>query len=122
MNGFYGKLLRVNLTEKSYAVQDLPEQILKKYLGGKGLGSYLLLNEVAAGTDPLGPANKLIFTTGPATDTIVPGASRYGVFSKSPLTGLYAESYAGGKAASAMRRLAMPLASPSTGDALGRVG
>ncbi|MFZ5632767.1 MAG: aldehyde ferredoxin oxidoreductase family protein [Bacillota bacterium] len=104
MKGFYGKLLRINLTEKSYAVEDIPEQILRDYLGGKGLGSYLLLNNVPAGADPLSPENRLIFTTGPAAGTIVPGSSRYGIYSKSPLTGLYAESYAGGKVAPALRR------------------
>lgn len=104
MKGFYGKLLRINLADKSYAVEDIPEQVLKSFLGGKGLGSYLLLNNVPAGTDPLSPDNKLIFTTGSATGTTVPGSSRYGIYSKSPLTGLYAESYSGGKVAPAMRR------------------
>lgn len=104
MKGFYGKLLRINLSEKSYMVEEIPAEVLKKYLGGKGLGSYLLLNNVPAGTDPLGPDNKLIFTTGSAAGTIVPGASRYGIYSRSPLTGLYAESYSGGKVAPVMRR------------------
>lgn len=103
MKGFFGKLLRINLKDKSYTAEEIPEQTLRRYLGGKGLGSHLLLNNVPAGTDPLAPENRLIFTTGPATATIVPGSSRYGIYSKSPLTGLYAESYAGGKAAPAMR-------------------
>lgn len=104
MKGFFGKLLRVNLTDKSFSTEQIPENVLKEYLGGKGLGSYLLLNNVPAGTDPLSPDNKLIFVAGPATGTPVPGTSRYGVFSKSPLTGLYAESYAGGKVAPALRQ------------------
>lgn len=104
MKGFFGKLLMVNLTEKSYVAEDIPEQLLRAYLGGKGLGSYLLLNSVPAGADPLSPENRLIFTTGSATGTIVPGSSRYGIYSKSPLTGLYAESYAGGRVAPAMKR------------------
>ncbi|MEW5762925.1 MAG: aldehyde ferredoxin oxidoreductase family protein [Bacillota bacterium] len=104
MHGFYGRLLRVNLGEKTYSVESLPEDVYRAYLGGKGLGSYLLLREVAPGTDPLSPENKLIFTTGPATATELPGTSRYGVFGKSPLTGLYAESYAGGRVAPALRR------------------
>ncbi|GBF35292.1 aldehyde:ferredoxin oxidoreductase [Desulfocucumis palustris] len=103
MKGFFGKLLRINLTDKSYAVEGIPESILKKYLGGKGLGSYLLLNNVSAGVDPLSSDNKLIFTTGPATGTLVPGSSRYGLYAKSPQTGLYAESYAGGRVAPAIR-------------------
>ncbi len=103
MKGFFGKLLRVNLTDKTYHAENIPDEIFKRYLGGKGLGSYLLLNQVPPGLDPLSPHNKLIFTTGPITGTILPGSSRYGVFSKSPLTGLYAESYSGGKVPVAMR-------------------
>lgn len=103
MKGFFGKLLRIKLTDKSYAVEGIPESILRKYLGGKGLGSYLLINNVPTGVDPLSPDNKLIFTTGAATGTIVPGSSRYGLYAKSPQTGLYAESYAGGRVAPAIR-------------------
>lgn len=104
MNGFYGKLLRVDLTAKKYTEEEIPGEVLMQYLGGKGLGSYLLLQNVEPGTDPLSAENKLIFTTGPATDTVMVGNSRYGVFSKSPLTGFYAESYSGGRVAPAMRR------------------
>lgn len=104
MKGFYGKLLRIDLTRREYAVETIPDEILGRYLGGKGLGSHLLLENVAPGTDPLSPENKIIFTTGAATDTIMPGGSRYGVYSKSPLTGCYAESYSGGRVAPLMRR------------------
>ncbi|MQL50726.1 aldehyde:ferredoxin oxidoreductase [Desulfofundulus thermobenzoicus] len=104
MYGFYGRILRVDLTGRTFAVENLSADIYEEYLGGKGLGTYLLLREVQPGTDPLSPDNRLIFTTGPATGTVLPGNSRYGVFSKSPLTGLYAESYAGGRVAPAMRR------------------
>ncbi|HBX23461.1 MAG TPA: aldehyde ferredoxin oxidoreductase [Desulfotomaculum sp.] len=104
MKGFYGKLLRVDLTGKTYAVEEIPEQVLRQYLGGKGLGSYLLLENVGPGVDPLGPENKLIFTTGAATDTVMVGSSRYGVYSRSPQTGGYAESYSGGRVAPVMRR------------------
>ncbi|HWJ03798.1 MAG TPA: aldehyde ferredoxin oxidoreductase N-terminal domain-containing protein, partial [Verrucomicrobiae bacterium] len=61
MKGFFGKLLYVDLSTRSFRVEEVKEEILRKYLGGKGLGSYLLLNYVAPGTDPLGPDNKLIF-------------------------------------------------------------
>ncbi len=99
MKSFHGKLLRIDLNSKSYREETIPAEILKRYLGGKGLGSYLLLKNVAARIDPLSPANRLIFAVGPATGTRMPGASRYGLYSKSPLTGGYAESYAGGRVA-----------------------
>ena len=104
MKGFFGKLLRINLTDRSYTVEEIPEEIFKTYLGGKGLGSYLLLENVKPGIDPLSEDNRLIFVAGPATGTKMWGASRYGVYSKSPQTGLYAESYSGGKVAPLMRK------------------
>lgn len=104
MFGFYGKLLRVNLTEEETLVEEISPNVLKAYLGGKGLGSYLLLKSVPANTQPLSPENKVIFTTGNAAGTNMWGSSRYGVFTKSPLTGLYAESYSGGRVAPAIKK------------------
>ncbi len=104
MYGFYGKLLRVNLTDKTHTVEDLPEDVMKENLGGKALGAYLLLKYLPPKTDPLSPESKLIFTTGPAQDTTVSAAGRYGVFAKSPLTGIFGESYSGGHTAPMMRR------------------
>jgi aldehyde:ferredoxin oxidoreductase len=97
MKAYYGKLLRINLKEKSIQVDTIPEVVFQKFLGGKGLGSYLLLENVAPGIDPLSGENKLIFATGFASGTKMIGSSRYGVYTKSPVTGLYSESYAGGK-------------------------
>lgn len=54
--------------------------------------------------DALSPENVIIFTTGPATATTMPGVSRYGVYSKSPLTNFFADSYAGGSVAPQMKR------------------
>lgn len=99
LNGFYGKLLRVDLDRHAYREEQIPEEILKRYLGGKGLGTYLLLKNVDQSADPLSSENKLIFTVGPATGTRMPGSSRHGLYGKSPQTGGYAESYAGGRVA-----------------------
>lgn len=82
----------------------LEEEIFLDYLGGKGLGSYLLLKMLPPGVDPLSAENLLIFTTGPATDSPLAPASRFGVFSKSPATGLYSESYSGGHLPPVMKR------------------
>ncbi|MCL6635794.1 MAG: aldehyde ferredoxin oxidoreductase family protein [Peptococcaceae bacterium] len=99
MKGFHGRLLRVDLGSETFREEAIPLAVLERCLGGKGLGSYLLLDNVGPGVDPLGPENRLIFAVGPATGTRVPGSSRYGVYGKSPQTGGYAESYAGGKVA-----------------------
>ena len=102
MKWYYGKLLRVNLAEKSYTVDELPEELFTNYLGGRGLGSYLLLEHVQADIDPLSEENKVIFTNGFTTGTSMFGSSRYAVFTKSPQTGLFGEATSGGKVAPAL--------------------
>ena len=68
----------------------------RKFLGGKGLGTAFLIRELAAGTDPLGPGNKLILAAGPLTGTSAPGSSRFEIVTKSPLTGIYLDCNSGG--------------------------
>jgi len=97
MNGFYGRYLKIDLTREKFDLVNLTDEILLTYLGGKGLASYLLYSINPPGVDPMSPDNCLIFATGPITNSRIWGSSRYGVFTKSPQTGFYSESYAGGK-------------------------
>jgi len=97
MFGLMGKLLRVNLTEGSIVQEEIPEERAKKFLGGRGLGTKYLFDELKRGIDPLGPENKLIFMTGLLTGTPSPSASRYSVVTKSPLTNIWAQSSSGGR-------------------------
>ena len=97
MFGLMGKLLRVNLTEGSILQEEIPEEKAKKFLGGRGLGTKYLFDELTPGIDPLGPENKLIFMTGLLTGTPSPSASRYSVVTKSPLTNIWAQSSSGGR-------------------------
>ncbi len=102
MRGFYNRVLSVNMSQRSFNVKRFPDDVMGKFLGGKGLGTYMLLHSNPAGVNPLSKDNKLIFAIGPATGTGVWGSSRYGVFTKSPQTGFYAESYSGGSVAEYM--------------------
>jgi aldehyde:ferredoxin oxidoreductase len=97
MNGFYGRYLKIDLTDEKFDLVPLKDEILLRYLGGKGLASYLLYSINPPGVDPLSPDNHLIFNTGPITNSRIWGSSRYGVFTKSPQTGFFSESYAGGR-------------------------
>jgi aldehyde:ferredoxin oxidoreductase len=97
MNGFHGRILDVDLDARQFRIETVADDILKTYLGGKGLGSYLLYERNPAGVDPLDGKNVLIFAAGPATGSAIWGGCRYGVFTKSPLTGMYSESYSGGR-------------------------
>jgi aldehyde:ferredoxin oxidoreductase len=102
MYGSYGRVLCIDMSRPGYSIEPLAEEVWETYLGGKGLGSYLLWRHNPAGVDPLSPENRLIFTTGPVTGSQVWGSCRYGVFTKSPQTGCYSESYAGGRTPEAM--------------------
>lgn len=97
MNGFYGRILFVDLTRSSFNVEAPDKEVLKGSLGGKGLASHLLLRLNPPQVDPLSPENHLIFAAGPVCGSLIWGSSRYGVFTKSPQTGFYSESYAGGR-------------------------
>lgn len=95
-NGYMGKILRVDLSTGKTGIEPLPEEMIKLYIGGRGIGAKLLFDEVKAGVDPLSPANKLIFTNGPLTDTLALSCSRWIVTTKSPLTGTIFRACAGG--------------------------
>jgi len=97
MHGYYGKILTIDLNSRSFEIEKIPDDIYKTYLGGKGLASWLLYRLNPKGVDPLAPENHIIFATGPVTQSSIWGSSRYGVFTKSPQTGFYSESYSGGK-------------------------
>ena len=96
MKGFFNRLLRINLSQKSFHYEYIPDELLSKILGGKGLGTSLLLEENPPGIDPFSPNNKFIIATGSATGTKMWGQSRFGAYSKSPATGGFGESYCGG--------------------------
>ncbi|MFB6291712.1 MAG: aldehyde ferredoxin oxidoreductase family protein, partial [Candidatus Bipolaricaulia bacterium] len=87
--------LRVDLTTGRISTEKIPDRWLTKFIGGKGLGAALLHEENESGLDPLSPDNNLIFVWGPLLG-IAPGASRYCVTTKSPLTGTFLDSYSGG--------------------------
>jgi aldehyde:ferredoxin oxidoreductase len=96
MFGYAGKILRVNLTDEKTSIEELSAYDAKKYLGGRGLAAKILFEELKKSIDPLGPENKLIIASGPLTGTLVPGTTRFGVYAKSPLTGIWGESSAAG--------------------------
>jgi aldehyde:ferredoxin oxidoreductase len=96
MKGYAGKIVRIDLTSGKISTEELKEEVARNYLGGKGLGVYLLYHSLRPKTDPYDPGNILIFTQGPLTGTSFPTASRGAVITKSPLTGTFLDSYAGG--------------------------
>jgi len=96
MYGWNGKILRVDLTNARVFKEDLDAKVARDFIGARGLAAKYLFDEIDAEVDPLSPENKLLFATGPLTGTRVPGANRYMVITKSPLTGAIANSNSGG--------------------------
>jgi len=92
--GEYCRVLTVNLASGRHRVEVLDEDVCGMFLGGKSLGYYLAWKHIPPGTDPLGPGNKLVFSSG-LLNAVAPGASKVSVVSKSPLTGLLHDSHAG---------------------------
>ena len=94
--GYNGKLLRINLTSGKITEEPMKEEWAEKYLGGAGIASRILYDELKPGIDPLSPKNKTLIMTGPVNGTIIPTASRVGAYCKSPLTGSFFHGTAGG--------------------------
>jgi len=104
MKGFYNVVLHIDLTRRSFEEEPIGDKVYGQLLGGKGLGAHLLLKNTKAGVEPLSVDNVIIFATGPVTDTKTYGSCRYGAITKSPLTGIFSESYSGGKVAEPISR------------------
>jgi aldehyde:ferredoxin oxidoreductase len=97
VNGYCGKILRANLTEKTTRVVPVAREMALGYIGGRGFASRMMYDDLKPGVDPLGADNNIYVLTGPINGTAVPYSSRYVVATKSPLTGTYTRSLSGGE-------------------------
>ena len=93
---YVGKVLRVNLTSREVGIEDLNFNYAKKYIGGRGLGVKMLMDEIDPVVDPLSTENKMIFVAGSLSGTKVATGCRYVVVTKSPLNNMIARSNGGG--------------------------
>jgi len=96
MKGWTGKLIRVNLSTQTINIENLNMDDAKNYIGGRGLGSKILYDEIDPKIDALSEENKLIFMTGPMTGTYASCAGRFNVIAKAPLTGTIGAANSGG--------------------------
>jgi aldehyde:ferredoxin oxidoreductase len=97
------KILRINMTDRTATYEDVPDAY--KFLGGRGLTSTIVCDEVDPTCHPLGPNNKLVFAPGIVTGTNAPTSGRVSVGAKSPLTGGIKESNAGSSWPQAVAKL-----------------
>lgn len=101
-NGYANCIAWVDLTEKKISYQEVDEEEARKFIGGRGLGGRIVLKH-AVGKDPLSPENVLAIMNGPLTGTVTPMNGRIVAVSRSPLTGIFGDSHAGGWAGAALK-------------------
>ena len=92
MFGYHGSILIVDLTAGTSRRESIDESVLRRFIGGTGLASFLLYTHCPAGTDPLGPENPLIFACSPLVGSRLTTSSKFAVAAKSPLTGMIGDS------------------------------
>jgi len=102
--GFMGKILRINLSNGEIYPEEINDEWARQYMGGAGLATKYLYDEVPPGVDSLAAENLLIFMTGPLTGTASASASRYSVVAKSPQTGIWGQANSGGSFGPALKR------------------
>jgi len=103
--GSHGRVLHVDLTESKHWVEEVDESVYRQFLGGYGLGAWLMWNHFPPGTDPLAPEACFAICSGLLTGTGTPFSGRIQIVGKSPLTGTWADSNSGGSVASHLRKI-----------------
>ena len=94
LGGYHGRCLRIDLDASGWLTIELPERVLRQFLGGAGLGTWLLLQEDKATADPLSTAAPLIFVFSPLVGSPLTTSAKFAVVSKSPLTNRINDSLA----------------------------
>jgi aldehyde:ferredoxin oxidoreductase len=102
--GYGGRVLRIDLTERKFQIEDLDSSWIKPVIGGRAANTKRLYGELNPDCNPLGADNILIFGVGPLTGSFLPASAYYTVSAKSPLTGMLGDSAAGGQFAAEMKR------------------
>ena len=101
--GTHGRVLAVDLTDGSHEVIDVAEDVYRKFLGGYGLGAWLMWKHFPAGTDALAPEACFALVSGLLTGVRTPFSGRVQIVGKSALTGTWADSNSGGSVAVHLR-------------------
>ena len=104
MNGYGGQILHVDLATGEHRAERLSADILRDFVGGVGLGTYLLHRHCPPGAEPLGPANPLVFATSPFAATAITTSAKHAVLTRSPLTGFIGDSLSSSHLAIELKR------------------
>ena len=102
--GTFNRYLDIDLSSGKIEIKPIPRQEMEMYLGGRGLGVRMLYDNTDPGLDPYDEKMVIIFSAGPLVGTSAPQSNRFVVTTKSPLTGLLADSHCGGNFATKLKR------------------
>lgn len=103
MYGYMGRILRIDLSTGASRTEALDPELARNYIGGRGFVAKILYDEVPAGTDPLGPENKVVIAPGPLSGIFLPASGKVQFGAKSPATGLHGDANMGGHFAPEIR-------------------
>ena len=92
-----GRLLDIDLTQRTTRFRGVPEALQRAFVGGRGLATAIYGQLQPPGVDPLSPENVMVIGAGPVTGTLTPGASKHIVVTRSPLTGAWLDTYSSGR-------------------------
>ena len=92
--GYFGRALVVDVTDATTETLPLPDEILRGYIGGAGLGVWLMHRLAPTGVDPLGPDAPIAFCFSPLVGTPLTTSAKFAVVAKSPLTGMLNDALA----------------------------
>jgi aldehyde:ferredoxin oxidoreductase len=104
MRGVWGKSKRIDLRDGRIYDERIPADVFAAFLGGKGLAAWALARAVDPRCDPTGPGNALVIAAGPLQASALPSTGRCAMATKSPLTGIYLDSFVGGEFGNAFKR------------------
>lgn len=104
LEGYTQERVNIHLDTGKIEKGSITEEFCTNWIGGYGFGAKVLWDELKPGTDPLSPDNILVWAIGPYPGTFLPTSSKYGLFAKSPLTGLFGLSISSGSIAQQARR------------------
>ncbi len=103
-NSYAGKILRVDLSTGAITTEELGSEYTDRFLGGRGIASKILYEEVPPEVEPFDPGNRLIFSPGALIGTGVPAASRTTVAARSPLTNMHGDGHSGASWGAELKR------------------
>jgi aldehyde:ferredoxin oxidoreductase len=96
INGYAGKILKIDLSAEEIREESLSEDLALSFIGGRGINSKILYDEVEPAIDPLNPENCLVFGTGLLVGTMAPACGRGVITARSPLTNGHGDAHSGG--------------------------